>query len=180
MEEKVLAVLHVPIKYLNLVEEYEKVKIEPCGSLLFKRPPKEEREEFKIKTVIPSDLRERRFIGYSAKEKGMRINMPIAEIGRDIFAFPDVFTTPEVLQRQKAELKVKSSTSLQTIFSTTLKSQALTATASVATIISLFALYYGFLYGYWAIVWCGFMTLVIIFVDMWIMASRERKRHGRR
>ncbi len=99
------------------------------------------------------------------------------------FASSDVFAVPKLLSRQRVESEIESSASsqkLSSIFSTTLRSQALTATASVATIISLFALYYGFLYGYWAIVWCGLMTLVIIFVDMWIVASRERKRHERR
>ncbi len=99
------------------------------------------------------------------------------------FASSNVFPIPELLPRQRAESEIESSASsqnLSSIFSTTLKSQALTATASVATIISLFALYYGFLYGYWAIVWCGFISLVIIFVDMWMVASRERKRHERR
>lgn len=99
------------------------------------------------------------------------------------FASSNVFAIPELLPRQRAESEIESSASsqnLSSIFSTTLKSQALTATASVATIISLFALYYGFLYGYWAIVWCGFISLVIIFIDLWKVSLRESEKHERR
>ena len=95
------------------------------------------------------------------------------------FASSDFFAIPEVLQRQNVKSKVKSSTSLQTIFSTTLKSQSLTATASVTTIISLFALYYGFLRGYWALVGIGIMSLVVVFIDLWKASLRESGKHER-
>ena len=91
------------------------------------------------------------------------------------FASSDFFAIPGVLQRQNVKSKVKSSTSLQTIFSTTLKSQSLTATASVTTIISLFALYYGFLRGYWALVGIGIMSLVVVFIDLWKASLRESR-----
>jgi len=185
---------HFGITYLEEVEEElqktkkelerERTIREHYESVLLKYPVKEEKEEFKrVENVFPYVLWGEGFTRYGAGEKGMMIHMPIADIGRDVFAFPDVFAVPKLLSRQRVESEIESSASsqkLSSIFSTTLRSQALTATASVATIISLFALYYGFLYGYWAIVWCGFMTLGIIFVDMWIVASRERKRHERR
>jgi len=76
----------------------------------------------------------------------------------------------------------KTSTALQkflSVFSTTLRSQSLTATASVTTIISLFALYYGFLRGYWALVGIGIMSLVVVFIDLWKASLRESREHER-
>lgn len=179
---------HFGITYLEEVEEElqktkkelerERTIREHYESVLLKYPVKEEKEGFKrVENVFPYVLWGEGFTRYGAGEKGMMIHMPIADIGRDVFAFPDVFAIPEVLQHQTVKSKVKSSTSLQTIFSTTLKSQSLTATASVATIISLFALYYGFLRGYWALVGIGIMSLVVVFIDLWKASLRESEKH---
>lgn len=92
------------------------------------------------------------------------------------FASSNVFPIPEFLPRQRAESSA-SSQKLSSIFSTTLKSQALTATASVATIISLFALYYGFSRGYWTLVGVGLVSLVVIFIDLWKASLREGVKH---
>jgi len=53
---------------------------------------------------------------------------------------------------------------------------ALTATASVGTIVSLFGLYYGVLYRYWAIVWCSLCLLAIIFIDLWKVSLQEKRK----
>lgn len=159
------------LKWYKGAKEKTKEKNE---SLLPKYPLKEEKKEIiKIETVLPLELWEKRLTGYGAEEKERRIIMPIAEVGRDVFAFS------EVLQHQKIKSKVKSSISLQNIISTTLKSQSLTATASVTTIISLFALYYGFLRGYWALVGIGIMSLVVVFIDLWKVSLRESGKHER-
>jgi len=57
---------------------------------------------------------------------------------------------------------------------------ALTATASVGTIVSLFGLYYGFLYRYWVIVWCSLCLLGIIFIDLWKVSLREKREAKRK
>nr|QNO52185.1 hypothetical protein LFOEMHHC_00011 [Methanosarcinales archaeon ANME-1 ERB6] len=178
------------ITYLAAVEEElqktkkklerERTIREYYESVLLKYPVKEEKGEFKkIETVFPYELWEKGLTGYGAEEEEMEILKPIARVDRGMFASSDFFAIPEVLQRQNVESKVKLSTSLQTIFSTTLKSQSLTATASVTTIISLFALYYGFLRGYWALVGIGIMSLVVVFIDLWKASLRESREHER-
>ena len=178
------------ITYLAAVEEElqktkkklerERTIREYYESVLLKYPVKEEKGEFKkIETVFPYELWEKGLTGYGAEEEEMEILKPIARVDRGMFASSDFFAIPEVLQRQNVESKVKLSTSLQTIFSTTLKSQSLTATASVTTIISLFALYYGFLRGYWALVGIGIMSLVVVFIDLWKASLRESGKHER-
>jgi hypothetical protein len=52
---------------------------------------------------------------------------------------------------------------------------ALIATASVGTIVSLFGLYYGFLYQYWVIVWCSLCLFAIIFIDLWKVSLHEKQ-----
>ncbi len=147
-------------------------------SLLLKYPPKEEKEEFKkIEAVFPYESWEKGVTRYGAEEEERGILKPIARVDRGMFASSDFFAIHGVLQRQNVKSKVKSSTSLQPIFSTTLKSQSLTATASVTTIISLFALYYGFLRGYWALVGIGIMSLVVVFIDLWKASLRESEKH---
>ena len=178
------------ITYLAAVEEElqktkkklerERTIREYYESVLLKYPVKEEKGEFKkIETVFPYELWEKGLTGYGAEEEEMEILKPIARVDRGMFASSDFFAIPDVLQRQNVESKVKLSTSLQTIFSTTLKSQSLTATASVTTIISLFALYYGFLRGYWALVGIGIMSLVVVFIDLWKASLRESREHER-
>ena len=149
-------------------------------ALLAEYPSKREKKKIiKIGISLPFELWEKEFTGYGAGEKKMGIVVPIAGVERGMFASSDFFAIPELLQRQKVKSKVKSSTSLQNIFSTTLKSQSLTATASVTTIISLFALYYGFLRGYWALVGIGIMSLVVVFIDLWKASLRESREHER-
>ena len=178
------------ITYLAAVEEElqktkkklerERTIREYYESVLLKYPVKEEKGEFKkIETVFPYELWEKGLTGYGAEEEEMEILKPIARVDRGMFASSYFFAIPKVLQRQNVESKVKLSTSLQTIFSTTLKSQSLTATASVTTIISLFALYYGFLRGYWALVGIGIMSLVVVFIDLWKASLRESREHER-
>ena len=82
-------------------------------------------------------------------------------------------------EKRKEDKSSASSQKLSSLFSTTLKSQSLTATASVTTIISLFALYYGFLRGYWALVGIGIMSLVVVFIDLWKASLRESREHER-
>ena len=178
------------ITYLAAVEEdlqktkkeleRERTIREHYESVLLKYPVKEEQGGFKkVENVFPYELWGKGFARYGAEEKERGIVVPIAGVDKDIFASSYFFAIPKVLQRQNVESKVKLSTSLQTIFSTTLKSQSLTATASVTTIISLFALYYGFLRGYWALVGIGIMSLVVVFIDLWKASLRESGKHER-